>query len=71
MLDENEPTDIETPLNYKENEGPIDRKQIPQSTGLEITLGKPQIILKDRPYLKGQFSLDCGEIKISNNVEKV
>jgi hypothetical protein len=29
MLDEDEPTVIETPMSYAENDGPIDLKQIP------------------------------------------
>ncbi len=41
-------------------------------TGLDICISHPVIILKDRHYLKrGKIRIDFGDIKISNETNKV
>jgi hypothetical protein len=39
--------------------------------GLNLTIERPLIVLKDRPYLQNKLEIDLGNIKIKSMTEEV
>ena len=47
-------------FNFKMDSEEFDLKQYPLTTGLDIMIENPVIVLKDRPYLEGNIEMDLG-----------
>jgi hypothetical protein len=47
----------------------FDLKQSSKCTGLDITIDRPLIVIKDRPYLDGELQFDLGNIHITSHTE--
>ena len=46
-------------------------KQYPLTSGLDITIENPVIVLKDRPYFDEKIEIDLGQINISSKLDRV
>ena len=49
----------------------LDLKQQKSCVGLNLTIERPLIVLKDRPYLQNKLEIDLGNIKIKSKTEEV
>jgi hypothetical protein len=49
----------------------FDLKQYPLTSGLDITIENPVIVLKDRPYFDEKIEIDLGQINISSKLDCV
>jgi hypothetical protein len=49
----------------------FDLKQYPLTTGLDVTMENPVIVLKDRPYFRGNIEVDLGQIRITSRLDHV
>jgi hypothetical protein len=58
-------------FDFKSNFEDFDLKQYPLTTGLDITMENPVIVLKDRPYFRGNIEIDLGQIRITSRLEHV
>ena len=57
---------------YKKNQYlDFDLKQYPLTSGLDITIENPVIVLKDRPYFDEKIEIDLGQINISSKLDCV
>ena len=46
-------------------------KQYPLTTGLDIQIQNPVIMIKDRPYFESNIEIDLGQIKVTSKLQNV